>query len=87
MLVTLDTSHMDITLVAPGTVTPRNNQLMSVTADTFQDPIGPYGPLEQSEDSCKHSVMAAWSSALDLGVHPGVGYYCWVTWLNFGLGL
>ena len=53
----------------------RNNQLMSVTADTSQDPIGPCEPLEQSVDSCRHSAMEAWSSALDFGAHPGGGYY------------
>ena len=47
---------------------------MSVTVDTSQDPIGPCGPLEQSADSFRHSTMAAWSSALDLGAHPVVGY-------------
>ena len=68
-----------------------NNLLMSVTADTSQDPIGPCGPLEQSEDSCRHSAMAALSPVLDFGAHPLValssvldfeahpivGYYDW----------
>ena len=30
--------------------------------------------MEQSEDSCRHSLMAFWSSAFDFGVHPAVGY-------------
>ena len=47
---------------------------MSVTAEMSQDPIGPCGPLEQSEDSFRHSSMAAWSSSLDFGVHPEMGH-------------
>ena len=71
MLVTLDTSHFEMSpmnLSAPGTPSRLNNWLISVTADTSQDPIGPCGPLEQSEDSCRHSLMAAWSS--DFAAHP-----------------
>ena len=52
-----------------------NNWRILVTAATFQDPIGPCGPLEQLVDSCRHSTMAAWSSALDFGAHPVVEYY------------
>ena len=48
---------------------------ISVTAETSQDPIGPRGPLEQSLDSGRHPPMAAWSSALDFGVHPVVEDY------------
>ena len=80
MLVTLDTSQLEISplnLIAPGrgglNFASKNNWPMSVTADTSHDPIGPYGPLEQSVgDSCRQSEMAAWSSALDLGAHPVV---------------
>ena len=41
----------------------------------FQDPIGPCGPLEQSVESFRHSAMAAWSSALDVGAHSVAGRY------------
>ena len=51
-----------------------NKLLMSFTAETSQDPIGPCGPLEQSEDSCRHSTMAALSSTLDFGVKSVVAY-------------
>ena len=50
-----------------------NNWLISVIAETSQAPIGPCGPLEQSVGSCRHSFMAAWSSALDFGAHPVAG--------------
>ena len=49
--------------------------MLSVTAETSHDPIGPCGPLEQSEDSCKHSTMAALSSDLDVGDHSVVEYH------------
>ena len=78
MSVTLDTSHLDMSpmnLFAPGTTSRLNNRLMSVTADTSQDPIGPCGPLEQSGDSFRHSAMAAWSSALALRAPAAVGRY------------
>ena len=79
MLVTLDTSHLEMSPVnafAPVTgfkFASRNKLLKSFTAETFQDLIRPCGPLEQSWDSSRHSTMAAWSSALDLGAHPVVG--------------
>ena len=72
MLATLDTSHLEISLLnddAAGTISLLNKLFMSVTAETSHDPICPCGPLEQSEDSFRHSRMAAWSSALDFGVH------------------
>ena len=81
MVVTLDTSHLDMSPVnsfALGirlSFASKNNQLISLTAETSQDPIGPRGPWEQSEDSCKHSLMAVWSSALDFGAHPVVEHY------------
>ena len=40
--------------------------------------------MEQSEDSCKHSLIAAWSFVLDFGVHPVVEYYNRVTPLCLG---
>ena len=49
--------------------------MLSVTAETSHDPIGPCGPLEQSEDSLTHSAMASWSSPLDFGVQAVVGCY------------
>ena len=47
--------------------------MLSVAAETSQDPIGPCGPSEQSLDSFRHSVMAASSLALDFGVQAVVG--------------
>ena len=79
MLITLETSHLEISpvnLFALGNSSLLNNWLMSVTSDTSQDPIGPCGPLEQSVDSCRHSLTAAWSAALDFGSHSAVRYYC-----------
>ena len=48
---------------------------LPVTAETSQDPIGPCGPLEQSEDSLRHSAMATWISDLDCGAHPVAGCF------------
>ena len=82
MLIILDTSHFErspLNLSAPGTgfcFASTNNQLMSVTAETFQDPIGPCGPLEQSVGgSFRHSAMAALNSAVDFGAHAVARYY------------
>ncbi len=47
--------------------------MLSATVETSHDPIGPCGPLEQSDDSLRHSTMASWSSDLDFGAHPVVG--------------
>ena len=58
---------------APGTgsyFVSKNNRLISVTAETFQDPIGPCGPLEQLVDSARHPLMALRSSSQD---HTVVG--------------
>ena len=49
--------------------------MLSVTAETSHDPIGPCGLLEQSVDSLTHSAMASWSSDLEFGAHPVVGRY------------
>ena len=54
MVVTLDTSHLEmspVNLSASGTTSSLNKLLISVTADTSQELIGPCGPLEQSVDS------------------------------------
>ena len=82
MLVTLDTSHFDtspLNLSAPGRglkCASRNNRLISVTADTCQDPIGPCGPQAHSAgDFFRHFAMAAWSSAFDFSVRPVVWHY------------
>ena len=78
MVVTLDTSHLEMSPLnfsVPVKSDESNASFMSVTPDTFQDPIGPCGPSEQSVDSSRHSAMAAWSSALDCGAHPVVKYY------------
>ena len=77
MVVTLDTSHLEMSplnLSAPRTASGLNNSFISVTAETSHAPIGPCGPLEQSLDSCRHSAMAAWSSALDFVAQPMVRY-------------
>ena len=93
MLVTLDTSHFEtspLNCFDPRTRLPfasTNNQLMSVTADTSHDPIGPCGASEQSSGSCWHSPMAVWSSAFDCGAHPVVVYYYAVFEMELGLGL
>ena len=96
MLVTLDTSQSEMSPVnffPPVTLSRFNNWLISVTSDTSQDPIGPCGPLEQSVDSCRHSLIATWSfaldfgahrSALDFGTHPEVGIIIGFTWLRLG---
>ena len=83
MSVTLDTSHFEMSpsnLSAPGTgleFSSKNNQLISVTAETSQDSTGPCEPLEQSVgDSFRHSAMAAWSSAFEVGYHPVVRDDC-----------
>ena len=47
--------------------------ILSLAAETSQDPNGPCGPSEQSLDSFRHSLMAASSLALDLGVQTVVG--------------
>ena len=75
MLVTLDTSHVEMSLLnlfAPGTNLSLKKWLISVTAETSQDPMGPCGLLEQSD---RHSLMAVWISSLDFGAHPMVVYY------------
>ena len=72
MLVTLDTSHLER---SPSNDGAENNKPISVTAETSQDPIGPCGPSKQSEDSSRHSLIAAWSFALDFGTHPVTSYY------------
>ena len=87
MLVTLDTSQLDMSpmnLFALGT--NLNNKLMSVAAETSQDPIGPCGPLEQSVDSFRDSLMVTWSLAfgVDFESHPIVGYYYRGTLLGLG---
>ena len=75
MSVTFDTSHLEIPpgIVFALVIESKNNQLISVTAETCHDSVGPCGPLEQSLPSFRHSTMAAWSSALDFGAQPAVG--------------
>ena len=79
IVVTFDTSHLEMSplnLSAPGRgayFASTNNPLISVTAETSQDPIGPYVPLVQSKsDAFRHAAMAALSSALDLGAQTEV---------------
>ena len=78
MVLTLDTSHSEmspVNLFDAGTASALNNQLISVTADTFHDPIAPCGPLEQSVDTFRHSLMAAWSSAFGANAMVEECYY------------
>ena len=70
MVFTLDTSHFEMSPLNEGYHARWNVDCMLVTAETFQDPIGPCGPLEQSLVSFRHSAMAALSSAFD----PVMGY-------------
>ena len=73
IFLTLDTSQLEISplnLFDPGTNSSLNDWLISFTAETSQDPIGPCRPVKQSADSSRHSSMAAWSSVLEIGAHP-----------------
>ena len=88
MAVTLDTSHRDMSPLNELGTPSKNSQLISVTAEISQDPIGPCRPLEQSEESFRHSVMAAFTSVLDFGARPVVVYSRGYTVkLRRGLGL
>merc|ERR1719174_3024027 len=76
ILVTLDTSHFErspLKSCAPSTGFPdssTNNLLMSVTAETSQDPIGFDRPLAPSTgDISSVSAMASLSPALDFRTH------------------
>ena len=69
MFVTLDTSQLEM---SPSNTEEWNNQLISVTAETSQDPIGSCEPSAQSVDSFKHSAIWALSSAFDLGAQAVV---------------
>ena len=79
MLVTADTSHFDRSWLKY--CARKNILLMSVTADTSHDPIGPFGPAGQSpeyhggpgcDDRLKHATAAALSSALFWGANAAV---------------
>ena len=53
---------------------------MSVTADTSQDAIGPFGPVAQSLPTLTHSPMAFTSTPFVLGVNTvalGVNTVVW----------
>merc|ERR1719201_1453892 len=71
--VTLDTSQLDMSPLNSLALLMRfiflsmNSAVMSVTPETSQDPIRPWGPFLQERDRSRHSAMAAWSSALDCG--------------------
>ena len=77
-LATLDTSHFEMSplnLFTPGTISLLNNAVMSITAETSQDPIGPCRLLEQLVGvNSRHSLIAGLSSALDFGAHAVVEY-------------
>ena len=75
MLVTLDTSHLEMSPSNKGS--DQNIDSMSIRVETSHAPIGPCGPSEQSEDSCRHSATEVRSSSLELpsyfGDHTVVG--------------
>ena len=73
MLVTLDASHFEMSLLNNFALT--NKPYMSVTPDTYHSPIGPCEPLEQSPsgDKSKHKSTALLSSSLDC-VEKTAGY-------------
>ena len=80
MSVTLETSHLEMSPLNSRVDPPKdlvfsNNPCISVRVETFQDPIGPCGPLEQSVESFRHFTIVACSSALEFGVHSAVEYY------------
>ena len=87
MLVTLDMSQPEMSPVNFFTLL-LHKRLISVTVEISQDPIGPRGPLEQSLDSFRQSLMAVWRSDLDFGAHPVVGFYymCFAFFLGLDLG-
>ena len=61
--------------------------MLSAKAETSHDPIGPCGPLEQSVDSSRHSLIAYWSSPLDCGAHAVWGVITAVRWLRLAYEL
>ena len=73
MLVTLDTSHLEMSPLKEDVV-PLKIDAMLVTLDTFHSPIGPVEPLEQLPcgDSLRHATTAILSSALDCGENAAV---------------
>ena len=78
ILVTLDTSHLERSplnsyALGIGSKSLTNNLLISVTAETSQDPIGFDKPFAPSKgDISSVSTMASWSCALDLRTHTAV---------------
>ena len=74
MLVTLDTSHFDRSLLKE--LAPENIKSISVTPATSQDSIGPCEPLAQSPiaESLMHAVTAAlsWDLVFGENVPPAV---------------
>ena len=89
MSVTLDMSQFEISLLnlfAPGrglSSSWTNNFVNSVTDERSQVPIGPWGPSLQPLGSTRHSLMAACSSALDLGLHPVVFFLVFAVRVRF----
>ena len=69
MSVTFETSQDDRSWLKA--VAPRNISDMSVTCDTSQVPIGPFGPFGQSPsgDCCKHELTALLSVDRVFGVN------------------
>ena len=71
MLVTLDTSHLEMSPLK--VVAPENMLLISLSRDTSHSPIGPCGLSAQSftEVSLRHDSTAILSSALERGEKAG----------------
>ena len=69
MSVTWDTFHDEMSWLKDLAL--RNIELMTVTLETSQDPIGPFGPFEHAPigDSVKHALTALLNSAVDCGAN------------------
>ena len=80
MFVTLFTSHLER---SPLNFDDWNMYGMSVTLDTSQSPIKPFGPLVQSLACFKHSAIASLSCCTD----DGLKTIEWALRLGLGFGL
>ena len=83
MSVTADTSHLDRSWLKD--CASQNIELMSVTANTSHDLIGPCGPVEQfpTGDNLMHASTASRSSVLFWGANAAVT----ATRKTFGVGV
>ena len=67
MFVALHTTQLEMSSLN-GFCNEKTSPRMSVTPDTFQEPIGPPGYLVQCRSTCTHSAMVFASSSRELGV-------------------